>query len=135
MKVQKLASKSNGAGPKNMPADLRGKLNGLTINEAIERGIIDDLGDANGQFVFDHADEDIDAKYALVQGYAVRVSSTLAENLDETSDAIGDLQFTKGISNIEGEGFGKEYFRLGMPQGIRLGTAVVTLPVEPGVTA
>lgn len=132
MKVKQLATKGT-TSPKTLSAELREKLNGLSINEALAAGHIDDLGDENGQFIFAHADKDIDASYAIVQGAAVRVSKTLAENLDETTDVIGDLVFTKGISNVDGEGYGKEYFRLGMPKGIRLGEALTSLAVEPAV--
>lgn len=129
MKVKTLKTQ-NTAGTKTMPADLRDKLNGLTINEALERGIINDLGDDKGQFVFDHADSAVDASYAVVQGYAVRCSDGLKAGVDGIDDVIGDLRFSKGISTVAGDGFGKEWFRLGMPAGIRLGASIKSLAEE-----
>jgi hypothetical protein len=127
--AKKLASKDTEV-VKTMPADLRDKLDGLTINEALERGIINDLGDANGKFFFYHADESIEAAYGIVQGYAVTLSKGLVAASDTALDIIGDLRFQKGISTIEGDGFGKAWFRLGMPAGINLGDAFVTLDAE-----
>lgn len=130
MKIAKKLKGSETTGPKTMPSDLRDKLNGLTVNEAIERGLITDLGDETGKFIFKHADENIEALYGVVNGYAVRVSEGLSNQVDDVDDIIGDLRFTKGISSIEGDGFGKEFFRLGMPAGIRLGESVYTLSAE-----
>lgn len=132
----KTALKSKGTAViKAMPNDLKDKLNGLTINEAIERGFITDLGNEAGEFMFEHADANIDATYAVVNGYGVPCSKGLADAIDSTDDIMGDLVFQKGISNIEGDGFGKEWFRLGMPQGIRLGDSVKSLALEPAETA
>jgi len=128
MKMKQLASKSE-AVLRHISADLQDKLNGLTINEAIEKGIIDDLGDADGKFIFER--EDIDAHYALIQGQAVWCSEGLAAKLDETDEILGDLTFQKGVSTIEGAGFGKSWFRLGLPAGVKAGVAVKSLTPEP----
>ena len=134
MKIVSKKLKGESSGVKSMPADLRDKLNGLTINEALERGIIDDLGDESGKLIFQHGDEKIDAAYAVIQGYAVRVSDNLKNGVDNIEDVVGDLRFQKGISTIEGDGFGKEFFRLGMPAGINLGKELYTLAPETVAT-
>ena len=126
MKIAAKKLKSEASGVKTMPADLRDKLNGLSINEALERGIINDLGDENGKFIFNHATID-DVGYAIVQGYAIPVSKGLLAAVDGIENIIGDLRFQKGISTIEGEGFNKEWFRLSMPAGINLGAEIYTL--------
>ena len=128
MKMKQLATKAANV-LRHISADLQDKLNGLTINEALEKGIIDDLGDENGQFIFSR--EDIDAHYAIIQGQAVWVSEGLAAKLDESDEILGDLTFQKGVSTIEGEGFGKAWFRLGLPGGVKAGTAVKSLTAEP----
>lgn len=122
-----------------MPTALRDKLNDTTINQALKDGIIDDLGDNSGQFIFEHATENLaDTYYAVVQGYAVRCSDTLIDRLtgcktvEESDNLLGNCRFTKGISNVAGDGFGKEYFRLGLPAGINLKeTAAIRIGVEP----
>lgn len=130
MKIANKVLKGESSGTKTMPADLRERLNGLTINEALERDIINDLGDENGKLIFQHGDENIDAAYAIVQGYAVRVSGNLKDGIDNLNDIVGDLRFQKGVSTIQGDGFGKEFFRLGMPAGINLGKEIYTLEAE-----
>jgi hypothetical protein len=125
-----LATKGT-TGPKTMPPALKKILNELTINEAIAAGHVTALGDDDGNFVFEHADENIDKKYAIVNGYAVGVSKNLAEALEDSDDIIGDLRFIAGVSTIEGDGFGKEFFTLGLPAGIRLGASVKKLSLEP----
>src|SRR5688572_16034397 len=99
MKVAKKLSSSESVGPKSMNDVDRAKLNGLSINEAIERGLITDLGDDNGQFIFKHADyEKNEAAYAIVNGIAVRVSAGVEAAVDTLKEIIGDLRFTGGIS-------------------------------------
>lgn len=106
---------------------MREALNGLSINEAIEKGLITDLGDDEGKFFFKHADDEIDAYYGIVNGYTVRLSDGLVDSIDNIDDILGKLRFTLGTSNVEGAGKGMTYFRLGLPKGIRLGESVKSL--------
>lgn len=129
MKIAAKKLKSEATGFKVMPNDLRDQLDGLSINEALERKLIDDLGDENGRFIFDHATIE-DVGYAIVQGYAIPVSKGLLAAVDSVNSIIGDLRFQKGISTIEGDGFGKAWFRLSMPAGINLGEAIHTLEAQ-----
>ncbi len=131
MKMVKLASKNTSGTPKVMSAELQQKLLNKTLNEAFEAGIVTDIGDAEGKFIFEHADKDIEAHYAIVNNYAVRVSDSVVEDIDNVEEYLGDLTFHAGISTIEGEGKGKAWFRLGKPAGIRLGDAVVAIAAEP----
>lgn len=130
MKVKKLKSVENTTGTKTLPADLQKLMAGFTINECLERGYITDLGDDKGKFIFDHADANIDASYALVNGYAVRCSDGLKAGVDNIDDVIGDLRFSAGVSTIAGDGFNKPWFRLGMPAGIRLGESIKQLAAD-----
>ena len=129
MKVQANTKKATKTIIKSIGEELQTALHGKTINEALKLGIIDDLGNDDGEFIFDHEDENISQQYAIVQGYGVIVSEGLTENLGDTD--IFDCQFVKGISTVEGAGHGKPFFRLGMPQGLRLGASVKKLEVEP----
>lgn len=130
MKMQKLASKQDTV-IKRLPVDLLNKLNGLTLNEAFEKGLITDIGTEEGDFIKAHASDDIDAHYAIIQGGAIPVSRSVVEDLDNLDDYMGDLTFYKGTSNVEGDGFGKEWFRLGKPAGLNLGETVKSLSAEP----
>lgn len=110
-----------------MPDQFKTLLKDLSINEAIEKGIITDLGDAKGNFFFEHADDGIEAHYAIINGYAVRMSQAVVDDIDNIDAIVGRLRFTYDKSTIEGAGLGKMYFRLGMPRGLKLGAAVYTL--------
>lgn len=115
-------------GPKRMPSDLQTKLRDMSINEAILAGLVTSIGNEKGEFLFHHADEGVPAMYGVVNGYAVRVSDQLSKTDHETIRGMeGDLRFTEGISTIQGDGFGKRFFRLGYPAGIRLGKAHYTV--------
>lgn len=113
--------------PEAMPVALQEKLNGMSINAALKAKLIDDLGDDNGDFIWNHADDDIKTLYGIVQGFRVTISDSLRDNIDDLDGMIGKLVFTKGVSEIEGKGFGKPFFRLGMPKGIRLGKSVASI--------
>lgn len=132
MKIVAKQLKTESTGVKTMPDDMRLKLKGLTINEALERGLITDLGDDTGKFIFNHGTIE-DAAYAVVQGYAVRVSPGVKDAVDNLDNIVGDLRFMSDVSTIDGEGFGKPWFRLAMPAGINLGEAIHTL--EPQTVA
>lgn len=110
-----------------MPDQFKILLKDLSINEAIEKGLITDLGDAKGNFFFEHADEETEAYYAVINGYGVRMSQALVDDIDNIDAIVGRLRFTFDVSNKEGEGFGKQYFRLGMPRGLKLGASVYAL--------
>lgn len=127
MKIAKKLKSAETTKPKSMSKTDQDKLTGLTINECIERGLITSLGDDEGKFIFEH--REYDAAYAIVNDCGVQVSKALrdADNLDEI---IGDLRFTSGISEVEGEGKGQYWFRLGMPAGLNLGAEIYTLDAE-----
>lgn len=109
--------------------DMKVKLNGKTIREAIAANLITDMGNEKGEFSFQHADDNIEATYAVLNGTSVaRLSTALADEIEAMDDAdILDLKFKLDISTQEGEGLGKEYFVLGKPQSIRLGAVTKTL--------
>ena len=113
-----------------MPREMRLILKDLSINEAIEKGFITDLGDSEGKFVFEHADVDVDAYYGIVNGYTVKLSASLKDEADNIDDILGRLRFTLDISTVEGGGKGKEYFVLGLPRGLRLGNSVYAIKEE-----
>lgn len=108
------------SGPTTMPVAMRDQLNGLTIQEGIDQGLIKDLGDDQGRFIFPHK-EFKDRHYAIVNGHTVPVSAGLGEMDDDAiQDVLGNLRFNKGVSTINGDGFGKEFFRLGRPAEVNL---------------
>jgi hypothetical protein len=123
MKIKGKKLKGEASGNMPMPNALRDKLNGLSVNQALAAGIIDDLGDEKGVLFFPHTDYP-DRVYAIIQGYTVPASKALGDlNEDEAMEQIGDLRFQKGISTIEGDGFSKEFFRLGLPAYVNLDAA------------
>lgn len=133
MKFEKVGNSkpSTGAGIQNMTDDMHKKLDGLTINEALAKGLIDDLGTDNGTFAVPHKDENIDAWYAIVQHSIVRLSKRAGElcaagQMDD--NIIGTLKFQRGISTVEGDGFNKPWFNLGLG-----GTVNVDLEAEDAV--
>jgi hypothetical protein len=104
-----------------VPAELGQQLHGLNINEALEKGLIDDLGDKEGNFMY----ELNGSKYAIVQGFCIQCSQKVMElSSEEIEDIVGDLVFYSFKVN------GVSYFRLGMPYGIKLGKVLVKLNIE-----
>jgi sulfate adenylyltransferase subunit 1 (EFTu-like GTPase family) len=114
---------------KRISTVLQDKLEDLTLGEALQQGIIDELGDENGDFIFYR--EDIDKSYAIIQGQAVWMSDAAAEAAKDKTVKLSQLTFHTGISEIEGPGLNKKYFVLGMPKGIKGGEVVRTLAAEP----
>lgn len=118
--VNKQKLKGEGTGTLTMPNELRIKLKDLSINEAIAHGLITDLGDEDGTFLFPHAVDD--RVYAIVNGFTIPVSKSVADKSgDDLLEILGDLRFRSEVSNIPGDGFGKEWYRLSMPAYVNLG--------------
>ena len=143
MKIQKgqqLASKTSGVAYGNLGGELQQKLNNLTINQAIEKGLITSLGDADNNFFRKH--ETIEGvKYAVINGCEVTCSSSVANmKPEEVREILGDLKFTSGIVPEKDpqtgkpnppERVGKSWFRLGLPGTRRTSTCEdVTLNEE-----
>lgn len=118
MKVKQIGKgTTSSTGIASMPNELRNKLHDMTINDALAKGIITDVGTPTGVFAVPHKDENISRWYGIVEGFAVPLSKTASENAEEgklNDDLIGTMKFQKGISNQAGDGFGKEWFNLGM---------------------
>ncbi len=118
MRVTKIGSgKPASTGIASMPNELRTILHDMTIEQALASGKINDLGTPKGVFAVPHKDENISRWYAIVQGYAVPMSkaaSSLAEEGKLTNDVIANMKFQEGVSNQEGDGFGKKWFNLGL---------------------
>jgi hypothetical protein len=107
-----------------MPLELCRKLHGLTINQALKNGIIDELGDDDVNFIF-QSETNPEIYFAIVQGYPIQCSEQLMQYpLEEIESIIGKLSFFRYTKDDE------EYFRLGRPNGIKLGKAVFTLKVD-----
>lgn len=108
--------------------DMKEKLNGKTVREACKLGLITDIGDDNGDFIFEHSE--YDAKYGSFNlDHVVPLSSELKDEIVEykTSD-IMNCVFNLGVSTIPGEGLGKTYWNLGKSRTLNLkATAVKTL--------
>lgn len=131
MKVKQLKAQATaGTTATPLPEELRKSLNGLTINEALAKGFIDDIGDAKGNFMFNDARDGVDAAYAWIQGHAVRLSGSLRAGVDDIDEQIGNLRFRQDVSTVAGPGFGKPWFRLIMPSGIQVGEVIKTLEAE-----
>lgn len=127
MKVKTLGNPAKAAstGISSMPGNLRVALNGMTINEALAAGVIDDLGTKTGVFAVPHNDPNIDRWYAIVQGHAVPLSTRATENAQDgklDDDIISNMKFQSGISNVAGDGNGKAWFNLGMGGTLNLDT-------------
>jgi hypothetical protein len=118
MKVTKIGSgKPASTGIASMPSEMRKTLDGMTIEQALASGKINDLGTAKGVFAVPHKDENISRWYGIVQGYAVPLSkaaSSLCEDGKLNNDVIANMKFQAGISNVEGDGNGKAWFNLGL---------------------
>jgi hypothetical protein len=80
-----------------LPESLFTQLYGLTLNEAIAEGIITDIGDKDGNFVFEATNGQY--HYALVQGYKISVSEELVNALAGDNSILGDFIF--GFCNGE----------------------------------
>ena len=143
MKIQKgqqLASKATGVTYGNLGGELQQKLKDLTINKAIEKGLITSLGDEDNNFFRKH--ETLEGvKYAIINGSRVTCSEALAKlNPEEVREILGDLKFTSGIVPDKDpqtgkpnppERAGKEWFRLGLNGNVRTVTCEdVTLNEE-----
>lgn len=104
--------------------DMKEKLNGKTVREACKLGLITDIGDDNGDFVFEH--EEYDARYgAFNLDYIVPLSADLKEVVvglkpAELTGYIMNCVFNLGVSTIPGEGLGKVFWNLGKSRTIRL---------------
>lgn len=109
----------------DIPFSLCKKLHGLTINEALSKGLIDDLGDDNGDFLFPLKDNP-QIVVGIVQGYIIQCSERLIEDYtpEEILENFASLCFFTYSLN------GNNYSRLGRPNGLKLGKAIVTLKYD-----
>lgn len=105
-----------------IPDSLCKKLHGLTINEAIEKELINDLGDENGNFIF-HSEHDPNLLLAIVQHYKIKCSEPLTQqySAEEIHDMVGHLSFFRYSDGNTYE------CRLCRPHGIKLGKPLLTL--------
>lgn len=112
-----------------MPDALAQRLHGVTLNQALLKGIIDDLGDHEGNFIHEDLDR-LGYYYAIIQGYTVKCSERLME--DYTPEQIIDIA---GLLSLFRYKVGTSYeFQLGRPNGIRLGKPKINikaLAVDP----
>ncbi|MFP5041192.1 hypothetical protein [Parasediminibacterium sp. JCM 36343] len=104
-----------------IPASLSKKLLGLTINEALQQGIITSVGDEQGNFIFADG-EHPDVFYALINNYIVRCSESVTSSGLEIASIAGGLVFYKFLQN------GEESCKIGMPHTVKLGYVVSQLP-------
>jgi|GEM_PF-3468150 len=97
-----------------MPDELCEILHGHTLNQAIAAGLIDDLGNAEGN-LFANSDIFAGTIYALVNGYAVQCSvNLLSYPPAEIQSMLGDLTFFRWKA---GDNY---FFRLGRPNKLNL---------------
>ncbi len=117
MKVVKAFKTTGTVGYNSLPLDVQDKLIGKTLNQAIAEGLIEDIGDNDGNFVL-HNEQNEDWKYTLINGCRVTLSTTLAgkDFTTEVLPNLGNLTFGGDISTVKGEGEGKYWFNLGMPR-------------------
>lgn len=109
----------------DLPSELCQRLHTLSLDEAISEGLIDDIGDEEGNFIFE--DPESPGKFfAIVQKCKVLCSERLIEDYspEEITKIIGDLSFFRWVSD------GKEHFRLARPRYIKLGEAAVSIKIE-----
>jgi hypothetical protein len=117
-----------------MPAARLEKLNGYSLGDAMDEGLITSVGSEKG-FIFPHADENIERYYAVIDGQLVTCSKGLIDNID-TIEA-GDMVIAKHTSlkkyknGKESEDEDAEFvtvYRLQMPAGINIddSSALVT---------
>lgn len=100
---------------KYLPDHLAIELSGLSVNDALYKQIINDLGDENGHFIFKRRN---DNRYvAVVQGYFILCSRRLVEeyNFNDILNFAGELTFFRFRSSKGYES------RLGVPKKITLG--------------
>lgn len=114
------------------------KLDGLTINDAIAKGLITSIGLPGGGFIFNHNNKEVDTRYAVINGKAIACSSSLSEKeQDDIADMLGDLTFQSGMSQekykngqVDPNGDFIKWQRLSMPRGLDLGEAAVKVELE-----
>lgn len=100
-----------------MPLSLVKKLQGLSINEALQNGIITHVGDESGNFIFADGEKP-DVYYALIESYIIRCSENVV-NANVPIDSIaGGLIFYKHFIN------GEETLKIGLPHTINLGKVI-----------
>lgn len=136
MSTPKLKSKQSTSLKAMAPVDAK-KLDGLTINDAIDRGLISSIGLPDGGFIFNHNKADVTARYAVINGTGVLCSETLSgKEQEDIEDLLGDLTFTSGQSQekykngkIDPNGDFVTWYRIGMPRGLDLDTANAAVKV------
>jgi len=102
-----------------MPISLSSKLDGLTVNAAIEQGLITQVGDEYGNFIF-QAEGLEGVYYAIINSYLIACSESVTK-LQDIASYAGGLVFYKYI--VAGEA----HYRLGLPNNVKVGHVVANL--------
>ena len=95
------------------------ELDGLTVKDAVEQGLIEDL---NPEAMLVPHDE-YERFYFVFDGVGCPVSDAAVEELADAKDllkSIAGMVFRTGVSTIEGAGFGKPWVRLSKSGELRL---------------
>lgn len=100
-----------------MPLSLSQKLLGLTVNEALQQGIITNVGDEQGNFIFSDG-EVPNLYYAVVNGYLIHCSENVVNVQVPIDTVAGGLLFYKHFHN------GEETLKLGLSNSVKLGKVV-----------
>lgn len=100
-----------------MPVSLSRKLQGLTVNEALNQGILNHVGDDEGNFIFSE-NENPDNFFAVVQNFIIPCSENVVNSNVPIESIAGGLVFYRHILN------GEETVKLGMPNNVKLGKVV-----------
>jgi len=106
----------------DLPKELYNKLHRLSLDAAIEQGLITALGD-NGKFIFEFDDEP-GVYYGIVQDCKVQCSEKLIQeySIEQIENEIlGQLTFFTYESN------GQEHIRLARPHYLDLGDSILDL--------
>lgn len=133
MKMKVLGNKKPTAAVSIIPVELLNKLNGKTVNQALEEGLLTEVGDDNGDFIKRHAT--VDRSYALFGNMAIQLSEGANSSITDetTNDELGELTFARHMSLVkigkdgqvdEENGDYVEVWRLQLPRTLNLGDTV-----------
>lgn len=112
----------------SMPLAEFRKLEGYSINGAIEEGLITSIGSKNGAFIVNSKTKGVDRKYAVVNGYGIPCSPAISDaDNEDIEEIMGDLKFQTYPSSekylngkVSEDGEFVISMRLTMPGGLNL---------------
>src|SRR5690349_18183774 len=101
MKINQLQGAQMIGAYTNLPGELQMKLKDMTLNDALAKKLIDDIGDEDGNLTGEE-DNDYGRKFAIIQGHKVLLSRELQDwSEEQIVENAGLLTFHSGVSTVE----------------------------------